>query len=63
MKELCRMLFEAYNDGRLAILMRLDEEAMNVTGLSQALGLTTQEASRHHPRPYPDWAEQEEGTH
>ncbi|UCH58091.1 MAG: hypothetical protein JSV18_04130 [Candidatus Bathyarchaeota archaeon] len=41
------MLFEASNEDRLAILMRLDGEAMNVTGLSHALGLTTQEASRH----------------
>jgi predicted transcriptional regulator len=46
-KGLCRMLFEASNEDRLAILMKLDGEAMNVTGLSQALGLTTQEASRH----------------
>ena len=46
-KDLCRILFEASNEDRLAILLRLDGEAMNVTGLSRALGLTTQETSRH----------------
>ena len=50
MEHLCDLLFEVSNEDRLGILYRLEEEAMNITGLARALGITTQEASRHSSR-------------
>ncbi|MDH5449287.1 MAG: DUF1724 domain-containing protein [Candidatus Bathyarchaeota archaeon] len=44
------MLFELSNEDRLRILYQLDKKAMNVTRLSKALDLTTQETSRHVSR-------------
>ncbi len=50
MERLCDLLFELSNEDRLGIIYRLEEEAMNITGLARALGITTQEASRHSSR-------------
>lgn len=50
MESLCALLFELSNEDRLRILHELDVEAMNVTNLSKALDLTTQESSRHVSR-------------
>lgn len=50
MENLCDLLFELSNEDRLRILHQLNKEAMNVTDLSRALGLTTQESSRHISR-------------
>ena len=50
MENLCDVLFEVSNEDRLGILKRLGEGAMNVTGLSKELGLTSQETSRHLSR-------------
>ena len=50
MENLCDLLFELSNEDRLRILHQLDKKAMNVTNLSKALGLTTQESSRHISR-------------
>lgn len=50
MENLCDLLFELSNEDRLRILHQLNKEAMNVTNLSKALGLTTQESSRHVSR-------------
>ena len=50
MENLCDLLFELSNEDRLRILHQLNKEAMNVTTLSKALGLTTQESSRHVSR-------------
>lgn len=50
MESLYNLLFELSNEDRLGILRRLDEEVMNVTNISGALGLTTQESSRHLSR-------------
>jgi DNA-binding transcriptional ArsR family regulator len=50
MERLCDLLFEVSNEDRLGILYRLEEEAMNITGLARALDITTQEASRHSSR-------------
>jgi predicted transcriptional regulator len=47
---LCDLLFELSNEDRLRILHQLNKKAMNVTNLSRALGLTTQESSRHVSR-------------
>jgi predicted transcriptional regulator len=47
---LCDLLFELSNEDRLRILHQLNKEEMNVTNLSRALGLTTQESSRHVSR-------------
>jgi hypothetical protein len=38
LEHLCDLLFEVSNEDRLGILYRLEEEAMNVTGLARALG-------------------------
>jgi len=46
-EKLCDLLFEASNEDRLRILVKLDEESMNITQLSRELGLSTQETSRH----------------
>lgn len=50
LENLCDLLFELSNEDRLRILHKLNKEAMNVTNLSKALGLTTQESSRHVSR-------------
>lgn len=50
MGKLCDLLFELSNEDRLRILYQLSKEAMNVTNLSRALGLTTQESSGHVSR-------------
>jgi len=50
LEHLCDLLFEVSNEDRLRMLRRLEEGAMNVTGLSRGLGLTTQEVSRHISR-------------
>ena len=50
MENLCDLLFELSNEDRLRILHQLNKQAMNVTSLSKALGLTTQESSRHLSR-------------
>ncbi len=50
MENLCDLLFEVSNEDRLAILRKLSEESINVTGLAKKLGLTTQESSRHLSR-------------
>ena len=50
MENLCDLLFEVSNEDRLAILRKLREESMNVTGLAKELSLTTQESSRHLSR-------------
>lgn len=47
MEKLCDLLFEVSNEDRLRILVKLDEESMNITQLSKELGLSTQETSRH----------------
>jgi len=44
------LMFEISNEDRFGILLRLEEGAMNVTGLARELGLTTQETSRHLSR-------------
>lgn len=48
--DLCDLLFEVSNEDRLRMLLKLDEEPLNVTHLSRVLDLTTQEASRHLSR-------------
>jgi len=50
LENLCDLLFELSNEDRLRILHQLNKKAMNVTNLSKALGLTTQESSRHISR-------------
>jgi predicted transcriptional regulator len=50
LENLCDLLFELSNEDRLRILHQLNKKAMNVTNLSKALGLTTQESSRHLSR-------------
>ena len=50
MENLCDLLFEVSNEDRLRILLQLEKEAFNVSGLSRELGLTTQESSRHLSR-------------
>lgn len=50
MENLCNLLFELSNEDRLRLLHQLTKEAMNVTSLSKALNLTTQETSRHLSR-------------
>ncbi len=50
MENLCDLLFEVSNEDRLRILLRLDEDAMNVTRLSRGLGLITQEFNRNLAR-------------
>ncbi len=44
------LMFEVSNEDRFSILLRLEEGALNVTGLARELGLTTQETSRHLSR-------------
>ena len=50
MELLCNLLFEVSNEDRLRILHLLHQQGMNVTQLSKALGLSSQEASRHMSR-------------
>ncbi|MCW4041862.1 MAG: ArsR family transcriptional regulator [Candidatus Bathyarchaeota archaeon] len=50
MEQLCNLLFEVSNEDRLRILHLLHQQGMNVTQLSKALGLSSQEASRHMSR-------------
>jgi predicted transcriptional regulator len=50
MESLCDLLFELSNSDRSRILYLLNQEAMNVTGISRKLSLTTQESSRHISR-------------
>ncbi|MFX1476255.1 MAG: ArsR family transcriptional regulator [Promethearchaeota archaeon] len=50
MKNFCSLLFELSHEDRLRILHKLVKERMNVTSLSKALNLTTQETSRHLSR-------------
>lgn len=50
MERLCDVTFELSNEDRLRILQELEGEAMIVTGLSNRLGLTNQEVSRHLSR-------------
>jgi len=50
LEDLCSLLFELSNEDRLRILRQLENESMNVTGLSRKLNLTTQESSRHISR-------------
>jgi len=50
MELLCNLLFEVSNEDRLRILHLLHQQGMNVTQLSKALGLSSQEASRHLSR-------------
>lgn len=49
-EQLCDIFFELSNEDRLEILFKLQEDHMKVTTLSQELGLTTQECSRHIAR-------------
>jgi DNA-binding transcriptional ArsR family regulator len=50
LERLCDVTFELSNEDRLRILQELEGEAMIVTGLSNRLGLTNQEVSRHLSR-------------
>ncbi len=50
MERLCDLLFELSNEYRLRILLKLNEKAMRLTHLSEALDLTVQETSRHLSR-------------
>jgi predicted transcriptional regulator len=50
MELLCNLLFEVSNEDRLRILHLLHQQGMNVTQLSKALGLSSQETSRHMSR-------------
>lgn len=50
MEQLCHLLFEVSNEDRLRILHLLQQNNMNVTQLSRALSLSSQEASRHLSR-------------
>jgi len=50
MERLCDLYFELSNEDRLAILHKLEEDSMNVTGMARGLGITTQECSRHLSR-------------
>jgi predicted transcriptional regulator len=49
-EKLCDLLFEASNEDRLKIMVKLDTEPMNITRLSRELSLSTQETSRHISR-------------
>lgn len=50
MKRLCDVMFELSNEDRLRILQELEGVASIVTGISNKLGLTNQEVSRHLSR-------------
>jgi len=50
MESLCDLLFEMSNEDRLGLLRRLEEGALNITGLSRTLGIANQEVSRHAAR-------------
>lgn len=50
MENLRKLFFELSSEDRLRILQQLNKKAMNVTGLSKKLDLTTQESSRHVSR-------------
>ena len=50
MEHLCDLYFELSNEDRLEILRKLEGETLNVTGIARALGITTQECSRHLAR-------------
>ncbi len=50
LENLCNLFFELSNEDRLRILHQLVKDATNITGLSKALDLTTQESSRHVAR-------------
>lgn len=50
LEKLCSLLFELSNEDRLNILIRLEEEPMKLTHLSQMLKYTPQEASRNVSR-------------
>ncbi len=50
MERLCDLYFELSNEDRLEILRKLEEEALNVTGIARELDITTQECSRHLAR-------------
>jgi predicted transcriptional regulator len=50
LERLCDVMFELSNEDRLRILRELEGEATIVTGLSNRLGLTNQEVSRHLSR-------------
>jgi len=50
LERLCDVMFELSNEDRLRILRELEGEVAIVTGLSNRLGLTNQEVSRHLSR-------------
>ena len=50
METLSRLLFELSNEYRMAILLKLREEPMRLSHLSEKIGLAVQETSRHLSR-------------
>ena len=50
METLSKLLFELSNEYRMAILLRLREEPMRLSHLSEKIGLAVQETSRHLSR-------------
>jgi len=50
LKDLCDLFFELSNEDRMRILRELQKGSVNITGLSRALDVSTQEVSRHVSR-------------
>jgi predicted transcriptional regulator len=50
LEDLCDLFFELSNEDRMKILRELQKDSTNITGLSQAIDVTTQEVSRHVSR-------------
>ena len=50
LEDLCDLFFELSNEDRMKILGELQKDPNNITGLSRALDVSTQEVSRHVSR-------------
>jgi len=50
LEDLCDLFFELSNEDRMSILIELQKGSVNITGLSRALDVSTQEVSRHVSR-------------
>ena len=50
LEDLCDLFFELSNEDRMRILRELQKGSVNITGLSRALDVSTQEVSRHVSR-------------
>ncbi|HUS78647.1 MAG TPA: winged helix-turn-helix domain-containing protein [Patescibacteria group bacterium] len=50
LEELCNLFFELSNEKRMKIMGELQKGSANITGLSRAMDISTQEVSRHVSR-------------